>query len=226
MGKESVEYHNTRFSHWIIILHNKSLHTISSKVQRNFTHLRENLDDIQTIGQLFNNLLLPKLYHTLCDDVFSGGINSSDILQFESEHTVSIKNVILDVVKHLSSSESIPDHVLELISRPTSQNGIHILNHARSSISTSCEPLLRLIHIAKYDLPLHKHNIKLLKLVQCMYMNRNKSRRVSFRILKRHTPQIMTIINNEYHNPISSAQVISFIGKTPTHLIYEIISHA
>ena len=56
-------------------------------------------------------------------------------------------------------------------------------------------------------------------------MNWNKSKRPAFVTLKTHIPQIMTIINKEYHDPISSNQVITFIDKTPSHLINEKIMH-
>ena len=56
-------------------------------------------------------------------------------------------------------------------------------------------------------------------------MNWNKSKRPAFVTLKKHIPQIMTIINKEYSDPISSTQVNTFINKTPSHLIHEKIMH-
>ena len=56
-------------------------------------------------------------------------------------------------------------------------------------------------------------------------MNWNKSKRPAFTTLKKHIPQIMTIINKEYSDPISSTQVNTFIDKTPAHLIHEKIMH-
>ena len=114
---------------------------------------------------------------------------------------------------------------MKLISRPLSQNGLHILNPTRSAISASCAPLLRSIYIAKHGIPLDAINIKLPQSIQRIYINWNKSTRPSFRTLLKHTPQIMTIVNNEYTNPISSIQVRKFIDKNPSHQIHEKIMH-
>ena len=116
---------------------------ICSKVKTSINALTNNLDDIQTVGQLFNNSLLPKFYHTLCADVFSSGINSKDIFNFKSTHVDMIQDIILTITKHLAATKDIPKYVMELISRPLSQNGLHILNPTRSAISASCTPLLR-----------------------------------------------------------------------------------
>ena len=70
---------------------NKSLNHISYMVNKNITLLQTNLDDIQTVGRIFNNSLLPKFYHTLCADMFLEGIKSNDIFHFESDHTTTIK---------------------------------------------------------------------------------------------------------------------------------------
>lgn len=35
----------------------------------------------------------------------------------------------------------------------------------------------------------------------------------------------MTIMNNKYHNPISTIQIKTFIENTPAHLIHERIMH-
>ena len=129
------------------------------------------------------------------------------------------------VVKHLSATEIIPEYVLGLISQLTSQNEIHILSPVCSAIYASCEPLRRSIQIAKYDLPPHKLHIKLPQYIQQIYMNWKKFSRTAFRTLKKNTPQIMAITNNEYHDPISYAQVMSFIDKTPIHLIHEKMMH-
>ena len=74
-----------------------------------------------------------------------------------SEHTNNIKDIIHNMAKHISASDIIPQYVIELISRPTSQNGIHILNPVKSAISASCAPLMRSIQIAKHGIPLKKN---------------------------------------------------------------------
>ena len=179
------------------------------------------MESIQTVGQLFNNSILPKFYHTLCADVFNEGINSPDIFNFNSQHTKNIKDITLKITKCISASEEIPDHVIELISRPTSQNGIHILNPVKSAISAACAPLIRSINIAKHGIPIHRTRIPLPKSIQKLYKNWNKSTLLPFRTLKKHIPQIMLIINKEYNNPITSQHVAYFIDKTPSHLIHE-----
>jgi len=46
-----------------------------------------------------------------------------------------------------------------------------------------------------------------------------------FRTLKKHIPQIMTIINNNYSEQISSQQVNKFSLNAPAHLIHEKVVH-
>ena len=204
---------------------NKALFKVYKKVKETILSLKNNLDDIQTIGQLYNNSLLPKFYHTLCADVFSSGMQSDDIFSFKSNHTDMIKKTILEITQHMAATNEIPEYVNELISRPSSQNGLHILNPTKSSISASCAPLLRSIYIAKHGIPLDDINIKLPMSIQRIYANWNKSDRKAFKILKHHTPQIMKIVNKEYIHPISSEKVKEFIDKTPSHLIHEKIMH-
>ena len=115
-----------------------------------------------------------------------------------------IKETILEITQHMAATYEIPEYVIELITRPSSQNGIHIINPTRSSISASCAPLLRSIYIAKHGIPLGDINIKLPKSIQRIYLNWNKSNRKAFETLKNHTPQIMKIVNKEYIHPISS----------------------
>ena len=140
---------------------NKALFKVYKKVKETILSLKNNLDDIQTIGQLYNNSLLPKFYHTLCADVFSSGISSENIFSFKSKHTDMIKETILEITQHMAATDEIPEYVIELISRPSLQNGIHILNPTRSSISASCAHLLRSIYITKHRIPLGDINIKL-----------------------------------------------------------------
>lgn len=102
---------------------------------------------------------------------------------------------------------------MELISRPISQNSLHLLNPTRSAISASCAPLLKSIYIAKHGIPLDVINISLPKSILRIYMNWNKSLRNSFWTLIKHIPQIVTIVNKEYTNPISSTQVRDFFEK-------------
>ena len=102
-----------------------------------------------------------------------------------------IKETILEITKHMAATDEIPEYVTELISRPSSQNGIHILNPTRSAISASCAPLLRSIYIAKHGIPLDDINVKLPNSIQRIYMNWNKSNRKAFKTLKHHTPQII-----------------------------------
>lgn len=61
---------------------------------------------------------------------------------------------------------------MEIISRPTSQNVINILNPTRSAISASCAPLLRSVYTAKHGIPLDNINISFPKSKQQIY---NKS---------------------------------------------------
>lgn len=75
--------------------------------------------------------------------------NSNDIFNFNLEHTDNIKDIILNLAKHISATDIIPEYVIELISRPTSQNGKHILSPVKSAISASCAPLMRSIQMAK-----------------------------------------------------------------------------
>ena len=45
---------------------NNHLDKLSIKIRKTLKALQTNLDSIQTVGQLFNNSILPKFYHTLC----------------------------------------------------------------------------------------------------------------------------------------------------------------
>ena len=204
---------------------NIHLENLSKNIRKTLHSLRTNLDNIQTVGQLFNNSILPKFYHTLCADVFTEGINSPDIFNFNSQHTKKFKDMTLQIIKHISATDVTPEHVLELVSRPTSQNGLHVLNPVKSSISAACGPLIRSINLAKYGISVHKTKITLPTSIQKLYRNWNKSNMLPFRTLKKHTPHMMTITNQEYNSPISSQQVASFIDKTPSHLIHEKIMH-
>ena len=153
-------------SRTFIITH---IEKLAVNISKTLKSLQTNLDSIQTIGQLFNNSILPKFYHTLCADVFTEGINSPDIFNFNSQHTQNIKSITLQIIRHISATEEIPEHVLELVSRPTSQNGLHVLNPVKSAISAACAPLIRSINIAKYGIPIHNANITLPTSIQKLY---------------------------------------------------------
>ena len=71
---------------------NSHLNKLSSNILKTIHSLKSNLDSIQTIGKLFNNSILPKFYHTLCADVFTEGIHSPDIFNFNSQHTKTLKS--------------------------------------------------------------------------------------------------------------------------------------
>ena len=92
---------------------NKALFKVYKKVKETIISLKNNLDDIQTIGQLYNNSLLPKFYHTLCADVFSSGISSENIFSFQSKHTDMIKETILEITQHMAATDEIPEYVNE-----------------------------------------------------------------------------------------------------------------
>ena len=163
---------------------NKSLLKLVTKVKDITQALKTNLNSVQTVGQLFSNSILPKFYHTLCADVFTEGKNSNDIFNFTSKHTDKIKDIILNLAKRISATDIIPEYVIELISRPTSQNGIHILSPVKSAISASCAPLMRSIQMAKQGIPLQRSKIILPMSIQRIYMNWNKSKRPAFTTLK------------------------------------------
>ena len=73
---------------------------------------------------------MPKFYYTLCADVFQEEGKSEIIFQFESDHSGNINKVYDKVLKFLSVGKLIPPHIKELATRPTLQNGIHILTLA------------------------------------------------------------------------------------------------
>ena len=87
---------------------NKSLAKISSGIKTILTSLQKSLDNIKTVGQLFNNSLLPSFYRILCAAVFTEGINSINRLNFKSEHTNSVQSIIHDAYKHLVTTDHIP----------------------------------------------------------------------------------------------------------------------
>ena len=198
---------------------------ISNRVTSTFRLLTKNLADIQTVGQIFCNSLLPKFYYTLCADVFENGIQCTNIFKYKSKHCDDINNLFIKVLKFLTAENIIPPHVIELSTRPTSQNGIHLLNSCKSAITASCAPLLKSIQIANNGIPIKKESIKLPYSIRRIYKEWNKSPLVTFRTLKKHISQIMTIINKEYSNPVSSLQVQKFSLSTPAHLIHEKILH-
>lgn len=107
----------------------------------------------------------------LCADVFSSSINSEDIFNFRSPHVDIIIDIILKITKHLAATEQIPKYVMEHISRPIYQNGLHILNPSRSAISASYVPLLRSLYISKHGIPFDDINISLPKSIHRIYMN-------------------------------------------------------
>ena len=110
-----------------------------------FELIKDNLDNIQTIGQIFNTSLIPKFYYTLCADVFQNAINCETISQYSSQHCHEINILFTKVLKFLTAENILPPHVKELSKRPTSQNGLHLLNPCKSVITASCALVLKSI---------------------------------------------------------------------------------
>lgn len=133
--------------------------------------MQSNLENIQIVEYLFNNSILPKFYHTRCTHIFYEGIHRNDIFIFISKHIDIIKDIILKITKRIAATDNIPEHILELVSRPTLQNEIHIINPVRAAIIASCATLPRSIHKAKHSITLQNKNIKLQKSIQKVYIN-------------------------------------------------------
>ena len=100
------------------------------------------------------------MYYTLCADVFINGKACDNIFTYDSPHCHEINDLFTQVIKFLTAEDIIPPHMKELTERPTSQNGLHILNPCKSVISASCAPVLKSIQIANKATLIKKELIK------------------------------------------------------------------
>lgn len=146
----------------------------TKKVKSCFDLIKDNLDNIHTIGQIFSTSLIPKFYYTLCADVFQNAINCEAIFQYSSQHCHEINTFFTKAMKFLTAENILPPHVKEISERPTSQNGLHLLNPCKSVIIASCAPVLKSIQITKKGIPLHEDYIPLPSSIRSLYSNWTK----------------------------------------------------
>ena len=203
----------------------KKLRKLYKSASDTYDDIERHISDYQTIGQLTNNCLFSKFYYTVCADVFTNGEHCSSIFEFNSEHISNIQKLIIRLAKKISQHDNIPKYVLDLMSRPTSQNGCHILNPKISAISASIAPVIKSIQMAKHGIKAGKHNITLPTSIQRLYMNWKSSNRQIFKVTRKHLPEISKIILKENFNPSSKQQLHNFIFQTKAHRIHEKIMH-
>lgn len=131
---------------------NNKLDSIHEEVTNTINSIQASIEDIQTIGPLINNCLLSKYHYTLCTDVLYNETQCSEIYNYDSHHIAKIQDIITDLCKFLAAIDDIPPFLMELVSRPTSQNGTHIINLTKSAISLACTPVLRSIQMVKFGI--------------------------------------------------------------------------
>ena len=153
------------------------LKKLTDKVKSCFTLTQESLENIQTVGQIFCNSLIPKFYYTLCADVFLNATQCENIFEYNSPHCQEINTLFNQVTKFLTAENLIPPYVKELTERPTSQNGIHLLNPCKSAISASCAPVIKSIQIAKKGIPIKDTHISLPTSITSIYKKWDKKHR-------------------------------------------------
>ena len=197
---------------------------LSDKVTSFFKLLENNLSDIQTIGQIFCTSLIPKFDYILCADVFINGDKCNNIFDYDSEHCQEINKLFIQTIQFLIAEEIFPPHVKELTERPTSQNGLHILNPCKSAITASCAPVLKSIQIVKKGIPNKKKIVKLLKSITNIYSEWLQQRNSISNTLKKHIKQIMCTLDKKMNDQMNSKQIKNSY-EAPAHLIHEKIMH-
>ena len=114
-----------------------------------FNLLKKNLENKQTVRQICCNSLFPKLYYTLCTDLFQNAIQCETIFEYSSQHWHEINSLFTKVLKFLTSENIIPPHVKDLSERPISKNKIHLLNSCKLAMTASFALILKPIQIGK-----------------------------------------------------------------------------
>ena len=66
----------------------EKLNKLTHKVNSCFNIVKDNLDNIQTVGQIFNTTLIPKFCYTLCADVFQNAKDCNTILAAACKYRV------------------------------------------------------------------------------------------------------------------------------------------
>ena len=198
-----------------------NLHDTHENVTKAYTTLKRKLNDTQTITQLVNNCLLPKYNYSICSDILYNNTESKNIYDYNSEHINHIKSIVKDLCKLMASSDDIPEYIMELACRPTSQNGLQLSNPQKSSISASCTPLLKSIQMAKFGIKLEESFHKLPLSLQRIYMNWTTSTRTHFTTLRKYLPQIMPIINKQKTPLTTKKEMTTFLDNNPAHRIHD-----
>ena len=198
---------------------------LTKKVTTSFNLTKDNLESIQTVGQIFTHTLIPKFYYTLCADVFLHAKTSNNIYEYNSTHSKEINNTFTQVLKYLTKEDIIPQHVKELSERPTSQNGLHLLNPSKSAITATCAPILKSIQMAKEGIPTGQEHIILPSPIRNIYKNWTKSENNIFTTLNTHITQIISTLEKNNTTQISTQYIEDFSYNCPAHLIHEKIMH-
>ena len=186
---------------------NKCLQNITNKVNECFKLLETNIQDIQTVGQIFCNSLIQKFYYTLCANVFQNGDQCENIFDYNSQHCGDINKTFNRVIKFLIDEKITLPHVKELTERPTSQNGIHLLNPCKSAISAACAPVIKSIQIASKGIPVKDNYIMLPKSIRRYYKNWTIKQNNIFNTLNKHITQMIEIIQPEKVNAITPEEI-------------------
>ena len=101
----------------------------------------------------------------------------------------------------MGAVDDIPAYALALAARPSSHNGLHLLNPTLSAIPAACVPLMKSIAFATIGITASETIHKLPPSISCVYRNWHTSPHPEFRVLARHGPTIIALTTGVFSCP-------------------------